>query len=363
MEGGTVTGEPRDAGVSRRRFLELAGISAALAACGGTPAAPAATTRASAVATAITLGKPEKTSITFGFRLPTLNSQIVPYIAEDKGFLKEVGINEIKVVTTEQVSAGLIGGGLDFGVDQFSDLADGVAKGLPTRIIGAYQNYTVNMIAVRPEIKTPKDLEGKDVLLAGTPGSADELKRRGLLKEAGFDLAGVKVNSVAVPGGSDAWVKLFLDGKLSLTPLFSRHRPAVVASGARLVVDRFDWGNEAMAATESFVKQNPNTVTAFYVAMIKALRFWKDLSNKDYILKLGEKKGFKITPNVINAYELDVRQYDDKGPHDGGFDLKDAQAYLTEVFGAKAPDIKTVLLLGPLNQAQRFLGITPRPML
>lgn len=357
--------EPGDMVLSRRRLLALAGASAAVAACGGGPAVATASPAASAAgsATALALGKPEKTSVTWGMRLPSLNSQIVPYIAEDKGWFRDVGINEIKVVTTEQVSAGLIGGGLDFGADQFSDLADGVAKGLPTRIIGAYRNYTVNIIAVRPEIKTPKDLEGKDVLLAGTPGSADEVKRRELLKDAGFDISGVKVNSVAVPGGSDAWVKLFLDGKLWLTPVFNRQVPAVLASGSKLVVNRFDWGNEAMAATESFVKQNPNTVTAFYVAMIKGFRFWKDLKNKDYVLALGEKKGFKITQDVKDAYDYDVRQYDDQGPLDGGFELTDATKYLQTVFGAKAPDIKTVLMVGPLNQAQKYLGITPRPTL
>lgn len=312
------------------------------------------------------LPAPEQTSITIGYRLPNLNSRAPFLVALDRGYFTDAGFTDVQLIQTEETAPGLIGGSLNFGQAEALDTANSFAEGLPLQAVSGYQNYTANTIAVRPEIKTPQDLAGKDILLGGTPGTLDFDLRLGFLKEAGFDITGVPYNAVTVDGGSNAWVQLFLDGKLFMTPVFNRQRQAVLDAGGRFVVDRFDFGSDLLAVNKDWAAANPNTVTAFLSAYIRALADIKDLDNADYVFSLGEREGITITDGIRSGWANDMTYFT---PWDGG--LGDASkggglGELEEYFAANLPEGVTVDLsqfvdAGPLNAAQAALGIPLNP--
>jgi NitT/TauT family transport system substrate-binding protein len=344
-----------------------ASIGAASAQDASPSAAPSvAPAQPPALAAPTDLAPPEQTSISVGYRLPNLNSRAPFLVALDRGYFEEAGLEAVELIQTEDALAGLVGGSLDIANVETLDAANGVVEGLPIEAIGGYQNYSVNLIAVRPEIETPQDLEGKDILLGGTPGSLDFDFRMKLLKEAGFDISGVNVNPVTIEGGSNAWVEHFLNGNLYMTPIFNRHRALVEEAGGRLVVDNFLYGSDLLAANRDWAAANPATVRAFLSAYIRALADVQDPANADHVLSLGEREGITITPGVRSGWPLDVLFYQ---PFDGGFGdraqghgLGELQAYLTENLPA-VPDMATFIDAEDLNAAQQALGLEPNPVM
>ncbi|MBM4433579.1 MAG: ABC transporter substrate-binding protein [Chloroflexi bacterium] len=351
-------------GISRRRLIELAGLGSLAAACGGlspsATAAPtvAATVAATAAATPKTLPKPEKTAIKVGLRLPSLNQQAPMRIAVDKGYFAEVGFTNVEIITTEQTREGVLGGSLDVAHMETSDVVDAAGnRGTPLRMIAAHSNYTSMMIAVHKSIRTLKDLEGKDILLGGTPGTKDFDDRAAFLKKAGWDITTIKVNPVTVPGGSNAWVKLLSEDKLFMTPIFNRHRNGVLAAGHKLVVDEKVYGSDVLTASTAALAQTPNLFVAFIGAYIKALQIVKDLGNQEYVMGLGPKIGITVTDDIRNAWELDAANY---RPHTGGFPVEDMDGFTKRLFGNAVP-VSKFFDPTPLWKAQEILGIPKDP--
>lgn len=341
-----------------RPLVALAATAVIATACttgGGATAAP--TTAASAQpSTAAGLGTPEKKTVNLGYRLPSLNSVAPMLIAQDKGFWKDCGLDEVKLVQAEEVQAGVIGGGLDLGIVETVDFGDAQLNNLPIKMVAGYRPYSRNVIAVRPEIKTPADLAGKDILLGGTPGTRDFDVRLALLKENGYDLTGVAYNPVSVDGGSDAWVALLQEGKLFMTPIFNRHYQKLKDAGMQFWVDSQNFGSDHVMATEDFLAKNPNTTAAVLCGLIKGIKVWEDPANKDYVLGLGAKTGIEITDGIKAAYELDQANYK---PFDGGPGPYDQMQKLFDDNLDGTVDLKKLIDLSALNRAQEFLGITP----
>ncbi|MEZ4595544.1 MAG: hypothetical protein R3C32_01210 [Chloroflexota bacterium] len=137
-------------------------------------------------------------------------------------------------------------------------------------------------------------------------------------------------------------------------------------AGGRFVVDRFDFGSDLLAVNKDWAAANPNTVTAFLSAYIRALADIKDLDNADYVFSLGEREGITITDGIRSGWANDMTYFT---PWDGG--LGDASkggglGELEEYFAANLPEGVTVDLsqfvdAGPLNAAQAALGIPLNP--
>ncbi len=306
------------------------------------------------------LGQPEVTDIVFGHRLPGLNSLAPLLVADDQGFFEESGFTSFQLVITENVAAGILGRSLHFGAIETLDAGQNVVDDVPIHKISAYRNYSVSMIAVRSEFESVEDLEGQDVVLGGTPGSLDYDKRADLMAKNGWDLSGVNVNPVVIPGGSDAWVELFLEGQVAVTALFNRHVNRVRDAGHNIIVNEFEFGNDSVVANADFIEQNPVAVAQFLCAYIRGAQFWQDPANKEYILGLGAQQGIDITDAIRDAYELDILQFNRDEVYDGGFQRSDLQA-LFEEFLEQPPDLDEVLRVGPLHQAQEALGLPTRP--
>ncbi len=312
------------------------------------------------------LSAPEQTAISIGYRLPNLNSRAPFLVALDRGYFTDAGFTDVQLIQTEETAPGLIGGSLQFGNVETLDTANSFAEGLPLQAVSGYQNYTANMIAVAPDITSPADLAGKDILLGGTPGSLDFDLRAKMLADAGFDITGVPYNAVTVDGGSNAWVALFLDGKLAMTPIFNRHRQQVQDAGGRLVVDTFDFGSDLIATNKDWAAANPNTVQAFLSAYIRALADIQDPANADYVFSLGERAGITITDGIRSGWPNDVEYFT---PFDGGLGdvtqdggLGELDAYLkANLPEGVTVDVTQFVDAAPLNAVQAALGLDANP--
>mgnify|MGYP001204728500 CR=1 FL=1 len=307
----------------------------------------------------VEMGAAETSKVTVGIRIPNVGSNAPLYVAVDQGFYAEEGL-EVEIIEAESVSAGLVGGSLQFAIGEASDAVNAAAEGTGLEIVAGYRNRQPFYVAVGKDIETPADLEGKDVLLGGTPGSLDFDLRASLMKDAGFDITGVTVNPVSVPGGSNAWVEQLLAGNLSASVFFARHRPGIIEAGHTLVLDTYkEWPNDSVVAHKDFVDANPNTVARFIRATLRGMQIWKDPSNQAYVQEMMPEYGFRVKEPeyLVDVYQADLDMYD----KDMGLDPA-AFANMLSVFGMEATSFESYTDVSALNLAQSSLGIANRPL-
>jgi NitT/TauT family transport system substrate-binding protein len=309
------------------------------------------------------IGAAEKADLTIGIRIPNVGSNAPLFVGIDQGFYADEGLT-VEIIETESVREGLVGGSLDFALAESMDVVDAASIGVPISIVAGYRNRQPFYVATHSSIGSPEDLAGKDILLGGTPGSLDYDLRAGVMAENGYDISGIDVNPVSVPGGSNAWVELLLEGELDMTVFFARHKPSIVDAGHNVVLDVFkEWPNDSIAAADDFVASNPNTTARFIRATLRAMEFWMDPSNQDAVQAMAPNYGFnpKDAEKDPAVYGEDLALYDvDMGLDPAAFD--EALGKLVDL-GAfdSAPAMGTYTNLDALHAAQDALGIAQRP--
>lgn len=239
------------------------------------------------------IGPAEQSSVSFGMRLPDRGHQAPIAIGTDRGFYAEEGL-DVSVVVTEDLESQLLSGGLSLAdMPSTQVLVNAGTRGVPLRLVSGWHGVRDYWIAVGPGIDTPQDLSGRQVIL-GAP--ADQPVRLKLLADAGWDMSGVSFEATNPPGGSDVWVDQLVSGAVAMAPIFLRHREAVAAAGGRLVLDvSKNWPSNSVGASQAFLEANPNTVTRFLRATLRAMSIWMDPANQDYVLDLWQRNGLEVT--------------------------------------------------------------------
>jgi NitT/TauT family transport system substrate-binding protein len=298
------------------------------------------------------IGAPEKTTLAIALSAPNVDSQAPVRIAIDKGFYEEEGLT-IEIIDADSAREGLVGGSLDLAVDGSVNLVDAGVAGTGIKIVAGYRQREPMLIAARNSVQSPADLEGKQVILGDAPGTPRIDLRLNLLAEAGFDLDGVGYQDVYPPGFSNAWVENFVQGQAELTVIFPRHIPLIEAADGYLVLDELkEWPNDSVAATDSWIEANPNTLARFIRATSKGIEIYKDLSQKDYVLDLMEGLDFTVTDEMRTDF---VYEY---GPLLYDADMGLAEASFREVLeaeGAEAPEWSVYTNTLQLERAQKSL--------
>ena len=304
----------------------------------------------------------EKPDLKFGYRIAGLNSVAPLLVAEARGLWQECGLNSVELVLTETVQPGVVSGSLDAGLVETVDAGQAQLDGLPIELIAGYRPFSRNIIAVAPEIESPADLEGRDILLGGTPGTLDFDVRLGLLKEAGYDLEGVNYNPVTIEGFSDAWVAQLEAGNIVMTPIFNRHFQRLVDQGFQFWVDQLDFGSDHIVANSDFLANNPESAAALLCGIVGGIQVWQDAANMEEILGLGEAFGIEITDRITDAYEQDIINY---RPFDGGWPMDAMVDLYAEIVSplndGAVVDLAELMNLTPLHRAQEALGLPINP--
>jgi ABC-type nitrate/sulfonate/bicarbonate transport system substrate-binding protein len=283
-------------------------------------------------------------------------------MADKLGYFKDVGIDSVKIITTEDPMPGLVGGSLDLMLYDTDTAIAAAAKGTGITFLSPYLGGEAHILAVGPGIKTFDDLKGK-IVGGGTFGSRTDFNTRKMLTDHGIDPE-KDVEYVSTGGGSNEWLKQIVSGTINAASLQLRHRKVLEKQGGTFLFEEVDQVPQVgWATTDKMMKDDPETVAAFLAATLKARQYITDPANKDDVIKTALSMDFELPEDYQAAYE------DENSPDyhtgDGGFETSDMDKFIQEQIDAdvvpKGTDWRDHANLNPLWRAQKSLDLPLRP--
>jgi len=217
--------------------------------------------------TKITVGKTNGGS---GFHVPS-------YIAMDKGFFKDEGL-DASFVTLQ--GRALVTAGLSGSVN-FIPIPSG---GSQAALSGAEIRYVVGqslksqwLIAARPDITKAEDLKGKTVGY-GRAGSADYDEGAAVLLRA-FKMEVGKDYKVISFQGEPERIAALVNGDIQAALISVPHAPRALGAGMKILLRTGDYIQRAggtMWTMKSYVDAHPDTVKKFIRAMARGVMYYRD---------------------------------------------------------------------------------------
>jgi NitT/TauT family transport system substrate-binding protein len=217
--------------------------------------------------------------ITFSLDFIVLGRHAPWYVALDKGYYKEEGLN-VKIIPgqgTAQVMQAVESGLAEIGFVDVVGLALGRASGSTVKMVAVnYQKAPFAIFSLDPgaNVTKVKDLEGLE--LGSSPGSFVPSVIKGFMKMHGLDPNTLKVVNIA-PAAKAA---MLLSGQLKSIEFFLMSKPGLEREVKGAALRTFLLGDHGLVlysngigAKAEYLKKNPKVVQAFVRA---SLRGWKD---------------------------------------------------------------------------------------
>lgn len=224
------------------------------------------------------------------------------YYAQEAGFFGRAGLNVelLPFNNGATQAAAAAGGALDIGIGEATELANGVARGLPFGVIAAGSMYLTNApttllcVAKNSPIRTARDLEGQTIavpaLVALTATAV-----RAWLSQNGADLTKVKFVEMPLPQMADAIARGTIGaahlGEPQLTAGSALLQP--IAKPYDAIAPQFilsDW-----FTTRDWIARNPEAAKRFVNVAYETAR-WAN-ANRDQSLAILAK---------VAKYDLDL---------------------------------------------------------
>jgi ABC-type nitrate/sulfonate/bicarbonate transport system substrate-binding protein len=352
--------------------LAACALSLGVAACGGddggSSSAPQQSTPASEgdVNGTIDPAKVKTKTMRVAVDNPHYLFQVDALVAQDKGYLKEYGIDSYKGTVTDNPIQAMIGGSVDMVLFDTDTLMAAARKtGEDIRVVGMYINQEANILGVRKGINSADDLKkAKAKIAVSGRGTRSYVQMEQLLKENGIN-PDSDVRLLDTGGQSNERLQQILNGTVDAGSIQLRHETLLKEGGGKFLYKKvFDAPQLAWATTGDFLKKDPEGVAAFLAATIKARRDVVDMSNKNYVLGLMEKTGdFELPQSFKDAYE--VEEAPDYRGDDGGFPTASMDKLVQEQkdIGVIPKDVdwKKYVDFGPLWRAQKNLKLELNP--
>ena len=247
------------------RILRAAGLAVAIAlSCG------------SSVAVA-------QTKITVGKIIGGIGLHIPSYIAMDKGFFKDEGLDArfVELAGKPLMTAGLTGS-VDF-IPIPSGGAQAVLKGAPLRYIVGQSLKPQWIIVVKPNIKKVEDLKGKTVGYARV-GAADYDEGATTL-ERFFNLKVGRDYKVIQFQGEPERIAALSNGDVDAALVSVPRAYQAKQAGFPVLLRTGDYLPRAGGAfwtTDAYVQKNPETVKKFIRAIAKGVMYFRDHKQESY---------------------------------------------------------------------------------
>jgi NitT/TauT family transport system substrate-binding protein len=349
-------------------------VSLGVAACGGddngggASSAPAQSTPSSAseVDGNIDPAKVKTKTMRVAVDNPHYLFQVDALVAQDKGYLKQFGINSYKGTVTDNPIQAMIGGSVDMILFDTDTLMAAARKtGEDIRVVGMYINQEANILGVRKGINSAADLKKiKAKIAVSGRGTRSFVQMQQMLKENGVN-PDTDVRLLDTGGQSNERLQQTLNGTVDGGSVQLRHETLLKEGGGKFLFKKvFNAPQLAWATTGDFLKKDPEGVAAFLAATIKARQDIVDVKNKDYVLNLMEKTGdFELPPSFKDAYS--VENAPDYRGTDGGFPTADMDKLVQEQkdIGVIPKDVnwKKYVDFGPLWRAQKNLKLDLDP--
>jgi len=203
------------------------------------------------------------------------NIQFAPlYVAVEKGYFKEAGVEVEFDYSYETKAVKLVGAGeLPFAVVSGDQVLSAREEGLPVTYVAAwYQQYPVSVVAKSEAgILVPQDLKGQKIGLPGLFG-ANYIGLRALLNAGGLGESDVTLDAIGFNQ-----VELVVVGQQDIIVGYTANEPIQLrAQGIAVtelrVSDYAQLASNGILAGEKVIKEDPDLVRAFVGAFLKGLK-------------------------------------------------------------------------------------------
>jgi ABC-type nitrate/sulfonate/bicarbonate transport system substrate-binding protein len=232
---------------------------------------------AAAMLAALPYSAQAQTKVSIGKIISGNGLHIPTYIAMDKGFFKEEGLDARFVSLT---GSGLIKGALSGAID-FIPIPSGGAQ---AAFSGAEIRYVVGqslgsqwLIAVRPEINKPEELRGK-VFGYGRVGAADYDEGAAVMTRA-FKMDVGKDYKVISFQGEPEKIAALINGDIQAALISVPHAPKAVNAGMKILIRTGDYIQRAggtLWARKAYIDQNPDVPPKLVRAIAKAVMYYRN---------------------------------------------------------------------------------------
>ena len=219
-----------------------------------------------------------QTKITIGKIVGGIGLHIPSYIAMDKGFFKEEGLDArwIELQGRPMITAGLTGN-LDF-VPIPSGGANAVlTAGAPLRYIVNQSLKPQYIIVAKPDIKKVEDLKGKTLGYARV-GAADYDEGATTL-ERFFNMKVGRDYKVIQFQGEPERIAALVNGDIAAALISVPHAPRALNAGMKILIrtgDHIQRAGGTFWTTKEFAEKNPETTKKFIRAIARAVTYFRD---------------------------------------------------------------------------------------
>lgn len=224
----------------------------------------------------------EKTSLTVAYG--TAGSSLLPlFVAEDEGMFGKHGLSVKVTLAASTVGAtAVLSGSADLFMGEVTSAFQAAAQHQPMQLVGVMLDKSINRLYVRPSITSAKQLEGQSVAISATGDSTDLAMRLAL------EHLGVSTDHITFldTGGSSARLSALIAGRVAGTVLSDPSATQAGQQGMRLLYDQTSvpFADDGVTISQSFGQQNPTSVVNFLKAIVDAVHYIDDPTNKQTVL-------------------------------------------------------------------------------
>lgn len=268
---------------------------------------------------------PERTKVNIALPVATV-SFLPSWVAEYRGYFKEEGFTEIKILTfrgESDVLQAMASGSTDFAISALTGLVQLIKMGHKFKAVWAGYNMAYFEWYAQPKFKSIAETKGGRYAVS-TYGALTDVLTRLALRRAGLDPE--KDVKILQLGGSAQSLPALEAGQIEASILAAPFSYLAVEKGFVKLMNQKDyiapdWPLHMVYLKEDYIAKNPNTVRAILRAHGKAINFIK--ANPEEAASLATKT-YKIKREHILKF---INEFGDEWHADGRLPQKGLKVF------------------------------------